>query len=277
MEILEIQINGRTFMVDRSTDRSFQDIDDVTHPSYWNEVASGDWEPETFSAFEQFLTPDHIFIDLGAWIGATTIYAAQIARHVFSFEPDPIAFQALEKNVSANPGLAHKVTAFPLAVSDNNFEVILFSDAFGNSESSIFDIQMRGNKIKKVSESKTVEAVDAYAVMKMFCSLKKTFIKCDIEGAEYAILEKCYYPLINCKPSLLLSHHSENVNDAANEGMNHFKKRLNSMKLIDILNHYNEVFLFRDQAWISYSWDNAIADIEGDKGLPTPLFMREYL
>jgi len=33
---------------------------------FWPGFASGDWEPDTFKAFDRFLTRDSVYVDIGA-------------------------------------------------------------------------------------------------------------------------------------------------------------------------------------------------------------------
>ncbi|MEQ1932138.1 MAG: FkbM family methyltransferase [Parvularculaceae bacterium] len=274
MGLIEISRNGRAFLVDEATDRSYRDIDDAIHPSFWQEYKNGDWEPETFLAFERFLTSDHVFVDLGAWIGPTAIYAAQIAKHVFAFEPDPVALDALEKNVAANPDLASRITIFPLALGDDNGKITLYNDNFGSSETSIFDLHKRGGSVRKITGNFNAEAVDSLAVMKMLCSLRNVFIKCDIEGAEYSLLDRSFRLLSVVKPSILISHHVENLNIRGNVKFDLFRKKIMNMRLLEFLQRFDEVYQFSVDSWTPYSWDLAVNDLQSEKGIPSPLFIR---
>lgn len=55
------------------------------------------WEITTFEVFDKYLDKDKYYIDIGAWIGPTVLYAAQKTKRVIAFEPDNIAFNALKK------------------------------------------------------------------------------------------------------------------------------------------------------------------------------------
>ncbi len=56
-----------------------------------NRDASG-FEPDLFDALDEHIHPGSVFIDIGAWIGFVSIYAAQLGATVHSYEPDPAAY-----------------------------------------------------------------------------------------------------------------------------------------------------------------------------------------
>ena len=69
---------------------------------YWDRVNAGEWEPGTFQFFEDVITPDTHVFDVGAWIGPTALFAVQLGASCTAFEPDPVAYAALEANVAEN-------------------------------------------------------------------------------------------------------------------------------------------------------------------------------
>ena len=61
------------------------------------------WEQDTFHIFEYYKNyKKGIYIDIGAWIGPTVLYCANIYKKVIALEPDPIALSRLKKNISAS-------------------------------------------------------------------------------------------------------------------------------------------------------------------------------
>ena len=83
-------------------DRSFRVRDDE-HQRLWTKIENGTWEPDTFGVFDRFVTPETTLLDIGCWEGPTLLYAGQRARAAYGFEPDPVAFRGLERNLAANP------------------------------------------------------------------------------------------------------------------------------------------------------------------------------
>jgi hypothetical protein len=59
--------------------------------TYWGRLDRGRVEAGTFGAIEHFLEPSGSFVDIGARVGAMSLFAARIARRCFALEPDPVA------------------------------------------------------------------------------------------------------------------------------------------------------------------------------------------
>jgi hypothetical protein len=92
----------------------------VVFESFWKSVERGEWEPYTFSVLDRFVTPETTVIDIGAWIGPVTLYAAKTAKHVFAIEPDPVAFKELSALASVP-----NVSLFNHAILNRNGKVTL--------------------------------------------------------------------------------------------------------------------------------------------------------
>jgi FkbM family methyltransferase len=86
-------------------------------PTFWDKAAAGLWEPELLAAIEQNLAPGDSFLDIGAWVGPTTLFAADLGAQVTSVEADPRAVELLAGNVAANPGLAPRIRIVAKAAS----------------------------------------------------------------------------------------------------------------------------------------------------------------
>ncbi|HEV8507984.1 MAG TPA: FkbM family methyltransferase, partial [Chitinophagaceae bacterium] len=83
---------------------------------YWDLVNGGSWEPETFNIMQQYLSPKHSYIDIGAWVGPTVLFGAQLAKECYAVEADPVAYSGLLKNLSLNPVISN-VHADNVAIS----------------------------------------------------------------------------------------------------------------------------------------------------------------
>ena len=118
------------------------------YESYWKLVNQGKWEPETFSVFDSNIDEQTLFIDVGGWIGSTSLYAAQIAKKTLILEPDPIAFKRLKENLDLNLNILSKknINIFNLALWYKKTSISFFSfSQLGDSSSSI----IRNSKNKK--------------------------------------------------------------------------------------------------------------------------------
>lgn len=75
-----------------------------------------------------------IVVDVGAGIGEFTLWCADAGARVIAFEPDPLAFACLEKNVAASPS----VEIFPHALWKERSNLRLHG-SFDTTESSLIE------------------------------------------------------------------------------------------------------------------------------------------
>jgi FkbM family methyltransferase len=163
---------------------------------FWQRVNSGTWEVETFRAFDQNVGKETMAIDIGAWIGATTLYLAQIAKNVIAFEPDPVAFEELKKNLALNPQISN-VVAVNAAVAEQKGSVKLgIRDRAGDSSSSL---------MLASNEGWSVEAVSLRDVIRE--GGHKPFLKIDVEGYEFSLASSLAQGLKESGGSVLLALH----------------------------------------------------------------------
>jgi hypothetical protein len=105
------------------------------------------------------LKPDDIVLDLGANIGGFSLRAAQICKHVFAVEP--LFADELRANIILN-NLQNKITVCPYGI--------------GNADKIPIRYQKRERIIQTIPLSEILKFTG-----------KITFLKCDIEGAEWSI------------------------------------------------------------------------------------------
>jgi FkbM family methyltransferase len=164
---------------------------------FWRLVQAGGWEPNTFEVFKRFLDKEHSYVDIGAWIGPTVLFGCQLAKHCYAIEPDPVAFPVLRENVKVN-GFTN-VSLFSVAISNENGTMKLASThKLGDSLTSYLHHQ-----------GDVVEAPCLF-LEKFFKDYKVVdcnFIKIDVEGAEWMILESSVDFLKSFKPALFVSLH----------------------------------------------------------------------
>lgn len=76
-------------------------------------------EPTTIPWLESF-SPGDVMVDIGANVGMYSIYAAKVAEaRVYAFEPEALNYAELNKNIYVN-GLHGQVTAYCMAMSNEN-------------------------------------------------------------------------------------------------------------------------------------------------------------
>lgn len=173
---------------------------DPYHSKFWHKAASGTWEPETFAVLRDHLDQDHDYLDIGAWIGPTVLYGARKARHVWCFEPDPVAFRHLAWNIELN-GLSN-VSAFSAALSDDVgiARMASFGGEAGDSMTSLLNADAgHGHDVLTLGWDHFASSADLSAV---------SLVKMDIEGAEFSVLPALIPWLKQHRPALFLSTHA---------------------------------------------------------------------
>jgi FkbM family methyltransferase len=189
VSVLHVATRGKTF-----------DVEPAGHASFWEALGGGTWEPETFRIFDRFLSPDHSYIDIGAWIGPTVLYGSRTARVAYGLEPDPIAYAELERNVAVNRDCATNIKLFNACIATRSGEVSLGSrGAGGDSTSSLLFAHKKTHW--------TVKAFSFADFIEQNRIADCNFIKMDIEGGEYKILPTMAAYLKRHRPTLHLSLH----------------------------------------------------------------------
>jgi FkbM family methyltransferase len=148
------------------------------------------WEPKTHRILEDFLRPDKVFLDIGGWIGTTCLYGSTLSRHVYVVEPDPLAFQDLQRTCSRN---ARNITCIERAIVHTDAPTVWFgknrfrADAdLNDSTSHLYDEPAEG--CVQVQASTVASFLSTYSIRPEEVAL----IKVDIEGGEEHILADLY-------------------------------------------------------------------------------------
>ncbi|OVE75629.1 hypothetical protein BVX97_04280 [bacterium E08(2017)] len=175
---------------------------DPYHISFWRAAAKGAWEPETYKVLDEYLKPDMVYYDIGAWIGPTVLYAAGKTKKVICFEPDRTAYKYLTWNIDLNS--LDNVTSFNAALSSESgvMRMSSFGGGLGDSMTSL------------LNPGKSDLYVDALVLgwnelIKIIDVNEAKFIKMDIEGGEFDLIPTMKDYLSKTKPILYLSLHGK--------------------------------------------------------------------
>lgn len=161
-----VKMNGKTFDV-------------VPEPAdYWGWVSNGSGR-EHWEMMDRFLRPEHTFVDIGAWIGSYSLYASTIAKRVAAFEPDPIAFAILEKNIAGWNIAVHNA-----AVTLRGGLITLGSAVLGASTTR--QNLSAGGTIGEATVTFDAPSVSLHTIG---LALDPMFIKMDVEGGEEELLQ----------------------------------------------------------------------------------------
>lgn len=187
------------------------------YSSFWSRVSAGTWEPETLALMDRLLRPGARFVDIGAWIGPTSLYAAAKGASVDAYECDPVALGRLEYNISVNPALGRRIKVHEFAIGDSEREVQVWSSLLGNSETSVFSNHEREGVVTANSESVLVRMRDAIQVFQErgYAQQPSTLIKIDTEGAEFRIVPRLAEIIPGSRAVWYISFHELNINPAS--------------------------------------------------------------
>jgi FkbM family methyltransferase len=152
-----------------------------TYCQFWDNLSSGNWEATTLKVFTDCIDDRTTFVDIGAWIGPTTLFAANLAKRVVSIEADPVAAAQLVRNVALNPRLSEKVEVLERAMSGNE-GVAKFGARTGRGDS------MSSVLFAKGEDSWDAATITPAQLAARLTSEEKLFFKIDIEGGEYDLL-----------------------------------------------------------------------------------------
>jgi FkbM family methyltransferase len=175
------------------------------------------WEQDTFHILEYYKNKeDGIYIDIGAWIGPTVLYAANIYNKIIAIEPDTVAIERLEKNLSVNN--FNNIVLIKKGLSDKNGESVFGGNGpLGNSESTLlvardnfFTYEGRHTTCYKnnhpIIKIETIN-IETLITENNIDPTKICLIKMDIEGGEIIVVPALKDFLIKYKPVLYISLH----------------------------------------------------------------------
>jgi FkbM family methyltransferase len=151
--------------------------------TFWKDIYSN-WENDTFNVFDKYLSKDKIFIDIGGWIGTTTMYGSRKSQKVYSIDANNDSFNdMIQTNCINNYTLINKVIYnidnIKIKIGKNKF---LSDSELNDSTSQIYN--ENGNS-DDLAETITLESIITnYQINPREISL----IKVDISGGEENIL-----------------------------------------------------------------------------------------
>jgi FkbM family methyltransferase len=202
-EILFKIINIATF--GRGLQKSFANGYKVRLPARYINYFPGNYENENFEFLKQHCKPGAVIIDIGAHIGLFSVVASKIAGEngkVYAFEPSPTTYAFLQRTIQLNKA-GSIIETFQKAVSSavGTTKFYISDDVIDNSNSLVSYLDDR--KLKGIDIVLTT--VDAFADEKKIQQL--SFIKIDVEGAEYDTLRGAVKTLKTLRPYCMVGIH----------------------------------------------------------------------
>ena len=180
-----------TYPVSRHIDHGGASFDveanDRGENAFWTKLETGTWEPDTLAIIENHVDSQTLFLDIGGWIGPTTLYAASLGAAVIVVEADPKALPPLRRNVELNPQMAKRIEIVAKALYHNigpTLDKVRFGSRRkgGDSMSSLVH--------DKMATAWEVETITPERLAELCRGAAHVFMKVDIEGGEYSIFPK---------------------------------------------------------------------------------------
>ena len=177
----------------------------VKIPTRFINYFPSDYEKENFSFLTAQCKPGSTVLDIGAHIGLFSVIASEITGDkgkVFSFEPSPSTTAYLKKTIRINNKDA-VIETVQQAMSNEVGKITFFvsDDKVDNSNSLVSykdDRQLKGIEVD-------VNTIDNFVSSKKITGV--SFVKIDVEGAEYDTLRGGTNVFNSQKPAIILAIH----------------------------------------------------------------------
>jgi len=176
--------------------------------NFWKKIYPT-WEPDTFAIFDKLLKKNKVFIDIGAWIGTTSMYGCRKSKHVYSVEADNLSIKDLSINLSNNC-INNNYTVIDKAVFNEDDATINFGKNIFMKDSKINDSTSQILN-KNSGFSTQVKTITINSILKNYNIEPSSIslINVDIEGGEENILNDLYVLYKKHKVPLYISIHYE--------------------------------------------------------------------
>ncbi len=181
------------------------DAQDLHGPSFYllhgGAAAFFHYEEAEKSEVLQALSPDGIFLDVGANIGLFSLYVARLfpGASIHAFEPLPLHVKRLNRSIAQSGIKNVKVHEKCLGASKSYLELYLHTNNSGghSTRKDQIDDHERGTSIQ-------VEVVDLDSFLTSRDRSKVDVIKIDVQGAEWSVLQGAQKTLMESRPVLLM-------------------------------------------------------------------------
>jgi FkbM family methyltransferase len=167
------------------------------------------YEKANFDFLVAHTGKDAVVLDIGAHIGLFATVAARIAGDhgkVYAFEPSPATFALLQKTIRMNKQEGIVEPRSEAMGLENGETVFYVSDTVADNSNSL--VSYKGDR-KLHPIDVTILTVDSFVQRKQLT--KVSFLKIDVEGAEYDTIRGAEKTLLEKRPVVILAIHPDAI------------------------------------------------------------------
>lgn len=162
-------------------------------------LAGERWEPWVLDCIAGVSDRRKVFIDVGAFIGTHTVFAAHRYQHVHAFEPYPAFAEILRRNIELNE--LTNVTVHEVALGNDDGRTVRMHD-FGQVAEIDEDTNFGG--LSRVVRGATTGVRVPQKTLDGFRFKNIAAIKIDTQGTEYRVLQGGNNTIRKQKPFIFL-------------------------------------------------------------------------
>jgi FkbM family methyltransferase len=185
-------IENNFFKINKNDEFFLIEKKDNNNLDFWVNTYTN-WENETFEIFDRFLNKNKIFIDIGGWIGTTSMYGSRKSKHVYTVEADKKSFEDMSLNCKNN--CEQNYTLINNAIYNvDNIEIKFGKNKFLNNSKMNDSTSQIYTEEESSSEFYLIKTITLQSVIENN-NIKHndiSLIKVDIEGGEEFILNDLY-------------------------------------------------------------------------------------
>ena len=166
---------------------------DMTYPIE-REMLVNWYEPDAVAVIDALVGEGDVCVDIGANVGALTLAMARrvgASGKVYAFEPGPLTYPRLTRNLELNPSIRGRVVPLQLGVADTPGTLYWNEEPDNRGNATL--LRPSGAPVRVVS-------IDGFFADTPVQRLR--FVKIDVEGMEYEVLSggrstwRAHQPLI---------------------------------------------------------------------------------
>jgi FkbM family methyltransferase len=187
-------------------------------------VINETWVHGIHDAASKIIRNNSVVIDIGAHIGAFSVFAASQANNVrvYSFEPIPDNFELLQQNIELNK-FKNNITPVPKGVWSCSGKKSIYLSLKDSGLHSFFDKRLKEYEPELKHDCRQIECVCLKDIFDTYKIEVCDFLKIDCEGSEYEILFSTPEEYLKKIGFISLEYHDNETHDI-NELMEFLKK-----------------------------------------------------